>query len=603
MCGIAGVISGNQNETMGLVSKMISVLNHRGPDDKRVVGLPGATLGFTRLSIIDLDARSMQPFISNCGRYTLVFNGEIYNYLEIKSELKNNVSFRTKGDAEVLLQAFIVWGKKCVEKLNGMFSFCIYDKIKKEAFLCRDRFGQKPLFYFIDRNRLFFASEIKAFRQAGFDLRSNKISWQKYLQFGIYDDDENTFFADVKQVKPGECLEFKEGTVKKQLYYDIESIAKTSQRFRSNSKNTKEDLYNLLSDSIKIHTRTDVPYSIALSGGFDSSAILSLIKENKINAPSSCFTLDFCNHDKESIWANKAATYFNTQTKVTDVTIENMIQNFSRDLYYQESPLGGLMNIGQTVNFDVIKNNGYTVILDGAGVDEVFCGYKSLHQQYLYDRLESDSIDKLIDAYCKFWKEDKVIVLKILKNRKNKVRTEIDGTFSSNNLFMTNLEKFDKKNSTSLLEMQINYVKYYKLNRGLRMKDRASMQNSTELRVPFIDHRIVEFGLSLEEDCYFKYGRSKSIIREVFKSKMNDAVRIADKRSINAPQGKWLRSPEGQVFVRSIINSDSFKTRGLFDVNKVLSSYNDYCKSPSNNSFFIWQWLNYEIWHRIFIDK
>jgi len=605
MCGIAGIINYNSVEACDKVSKMIDVLEHRGPDDQRIVSLKGAVLGFARLAIIDLDSRSMQPFRSECGRYTIVFNGEIYNYIELKNILKNKINFKTEGDAEVLLNAYILWGEKCVNKINGMYAFCIYDNIKEEAILCRDRFGQKPLFYFLQNKKLLFASEIKCFRKAGMSLTSNIDTWNKYLRMGVYDDSEYTFFNNIKQVKPGQIIRFKGGILESYLYYDIEQISSKQGRYRINSKQTQEDLFNLLCDSIKIHTRTDVPYSIALSGGFDSSALVSLINAEKIKKPASCFTLDFENHEKESIWAKKAAAYFNTQTIVTDINIDDMINNFENDIYYQESPLGGLMNMGQALNFKKIKHKNYTVVLDGAGVDEIFCGYKSFHQKYLVDNLHGDNFDKLLLEYCSFWKEDVASMKNQLNIKKNRMRTEIDGTFSSNNQFIQNLPEITnfKYTHKTLLEMQLDYLKYFKLNRGLRMKDRSSMQHSVELRVPFIDHRIVEFALSLHEDCYFKEGRSKSIIRDVFQGKMNENVRIADKRSINAPQGAWLRSKKGRRFVESIINSNSFKNRGIFNVKKIKNVYNNYCDVPTHNSFFIWQWINFELWHRVFIDK
>lgn len=607
MCGIAGIINETNEIAYKKVKQMVDSLDHRGPDGKKVLNCKDSVLGFTRLSIIDLSERSMQPFTSNCGRYVIVFNGEIYNFIELKNQLLKKHNFRSSGDAEVLLNAYIEWGNNFLSRVNGMFALCIYDNDKKEAILARDRFGQKPLFYKKIGKSLYFASEIKAFKNAGIKLKSKKSTWQKYLVLGVYDDDENTFFEDIYQIKPGHIMTYARGMIKKHCYYNLRDICK--ERHRNYCKRSTEELFDLLIDSVKIHTRADVEYSIGLSGGFDSSAILSLINQSNIKKPADCFTVDFDNHINESFWADKAANYFKMNTCITTISVDDMIEEFKKCLFYQESPLGGLMTLGQTLNFRNIKNNKYKVVLDGAGVDEIFCGYKTFHLKYLFDNLDNDNFEILLQEYLKFWKENKKSVIRrLIKKRENlSVRTEIDGSFSSNLKYLLDKEcsnfQYAEDTNKTLLDMQIDYLEHFKLTRGLRMKDRGSMQNSIELRAPFIDHRVVEFALSLKEDCYFKHGRTKSIIRELFKNKMCESVRVADKRSINAPQGLWLRSKKGKAFINEIIESDSFKNRNLFNVKEVKKAYNSYCKNPTKNSFFIWQWINFELWHRVFIDK
>jgi len=208
MCGISGILNTQQVVDVSRVEKMISAIDHRGPDDKKVFRHKQGIFGFTRLSIIDVDDRSMQPFVSKCNNYVLVFNGEIYNYIEIKKELKSiGVNFRTSGDAEVLLNAYIAWGENAFKKINGMYAFCITDYKRKKSFLVRDRFGQKPLFYFRKKEKTYFASEIKSFLNAGFKFESNNSAWMKYLVLGVSDDNEETFFKEVSQLIPGNYLE------------------------------------------------------------------------------------------------------------------------------------------------------------------------------------------------------------------------------------------------------------------------------------------------------------------------------------------------------------------------------------------------------------
>ena len=287
-----------------------------------------------------------------------------------------------------------------------------------------------------------------------------------------------------------------------------------------------------------------------------------------------------------------------------------MINKFSEDIFYQEYPIGGLMNMAQTLNYFTINKKGFKVVLDGAGVDEIFCGYKPFHQKYLLDLYlnKNPKFESSLRNYCLFWEEDYQKALSnILALSKNKIRTEIDGTFSScsdlieKNFIIPNEYNADL-NEMSLLDMQINYLKYFKLNRGLRMKDRGSMKNSVELRAPFIDHHLVEFGLNLNKDLYFLFGRTKSIFRELFKGDIEEEVRTTQKININAPQGQWLRKEKTIKFTRDIINSESFRSRKIFNHDKVSKSYESYCQNPGKNSFFIWQWINFELWHRVFID-
>lgn len=610
MCGIAGILGNPQKEDLLSTEKMIFALKHRGPDGSLVKKYNNAILGFSRLAIIDFSGNGMQPMESADGRFSIVFNGEIYNYLELKKELLPFFKFHSETDTEVLLNGFIHFGPEILQKINGMFAFCIFDHQKNEAFMARDRFGQKPLFYFLENNRLFFASEVKAFLAAGKKFKPDIETWLKYLNHGICEDNEHSFFKDVIKIKPGHCLYFSasSGEIKIKEYYDI---TKKIKKVDLSLEEAIPHLENLLKESFEIHTRSDVPYTISLSGGLDSSALLSCLNSiNKLYSETRCFTVDFEDDLRESVWADKAANNFNLYTSITSMTTNDMISLFSEDIFYQEYPIGGLMNMAQTINHQTIHRSGFKVVLDGAGVDEIFCGYKPSHQKYLLDLCvdKDERFEPALRDYCQFWEEDySKALLNILSLVNNKLRTEIDGTFSSSAELLKKefiIENGHKTNinEMSLLDMQINYIKFFKLNRGLRMKDRASMKNSIELRVPFIDHRLVEFGLSLNPNLYFHLGRTKSIFRELFKEKMEEEVRTTKKRNINAPQGKWLRKENVIKFVNDLIKSESFASRGIFDADKVIKSYESYCENPTENSFFIWQWINFELWHRVFID-
>ena len=217
MCGIAGVINAQAPD---LVRSMVDKIAHRGPDNTGIENFPKASLGFCRLSIIDLSSKANQPLLDEGNKICMIFNGEIYNYIELKNQLKHDFLFETSSDSEVFLKSYLKWGTKCFEKINGMFAVCFYHTDTHQAILARDRFGQKPLFYHQDGESFIFASEIKALLLKA-KAESNPEAWTKYLSTGIYDDNEQTFFKNIYQLKPSTYLKIKDDTLKEVEYYNI----------------------------------------------------------------------------------------------------------------------------------------------------------------------------------------------------------------------------------------------------------------------------------------------------------------------------------------------------------------------------------------------
>ena len=275
MCGIAGIIGPNPSEEK--LQKMLQAQKHRGPDHTGSYIDPGfAALGHNRLAIIDLSPEANEPFMDNSGRYYLSFNGEIYNYKELKEELKSHYKFKTSSDTEVLLAAYIHWGKECLHKFNGMFSFAIWDSAEKKLFAARDRFGVKPFYYSEANEGLYFSSEIKALKNVIFDTQVNQKVWANYFSYGSYGLPEETFYKNIKQLPGGHFLEFSEGKLHITKWYDFVSAVKN---ISSNTpfQEVKEKYLALLKDSINLRFRADVPVAFNISGGVDSSLLLALV--------------------------------------------------------------------------------------------------------------------------------------------------------------------------------------------------------------------------------------------------------------------------------------------------------------------------------------
>ena len=277
MCAIAGIISRNRKINDKEIRDLQKILNHRGPDDTDYYLNDEVFLLHNRLSIIDLDKRSNQPMFDEKKNICIVFNGEIYNYLELKKKLSEKYKFKTKSDTEVLLAAYIIWGEKMLNQLSGAFAFCIYNIKEKTAFIARDRFGQKPLYFLNELNSLIFSSEIKGIISLGYKPEPNYSAWKSYLLDGSTDDTKETFFKNIYQLKPGEKAIFKQGNLQISRWYHL------SENINYNNKsNYKKDLLSHLKKSIELNTRADVPVAISLSGGIDSNILMSMCYKDEI---------------------------------------------------------------------------------------------------------------------------------------------------------------------------------------------------------------------------------------------------------------------------------------------------------------------------------
>jgi len=612
MCGIAGIIGRINPGDRAVVESMNAIQAHRGPDKDRVCEYDGAVLGHRRLSIVDLDDRASQPMASLDGRYVLVFNGEIYNYKELKSELKTRYDFKTESDTEVLLAAYVVWGKKCLLKFVGMFAFCIYDTLTKKAFLARDFFGQKPIFLYQNSDRLIFSSEIKAILVAGVKPVPDYETWSRYLISASYDDNEDTFFKGVSQLIPGECAtwDVKSGLRKEKYYRLSEVVGQNNVDIDEAAHRTRE----LLINSARLHMRSDVPVAISLSGGLDSSALLACLdKAGEINPRLNCLSFEFEDSLSESVWIKAATAHHGLKSILESFTKDDFLKSIRPLMWHQEAPIGGLMNCAYVKLMTRARELGIKVIQDGTGLDEAFAGYHNHHNLFLGSmiRAKNPDVKRLISEYAKNWgvTEEKAELLAI-NELKNAV-TAIDGTIPVRvDLLHSEFTKkytgaINNKVSTGskLYDALIDYLQARKIPRNNRFQDRVSMAYSIELRFPFLEHNLIDYALSLPEHLHFLHGRTKSVIREAMKGYMDNEVRIAPKRSIQAPQGEWLRARPMVDYVEKIISSESFADRGVFDVKRVRGAFKEFCNGKYNNSFFVWQWINMEEWFRTFVDN
>lgn len=586
MCAIIGAIGGKLPSEQQF-KKARDAMAHRGPDDAGVYysAEESVALGHRRLSIIDLSKDGHQPFVSPDGRFVLIYNGEIYNYIELRDELGKQYSFRTETDTEVLLASYIVWGEKCLQKFNGMFAFAIWDTREKKLFCARDRLGIKPFFYLLKNNTFYFASEIKGLLSLGIRCDPNEQVIFDYLYHGFYDHSDDTFFADIRKMPAGNFLVWKSGSAHLNSYWDL---AEQSPRHEGlNDKKIRERFKEIIADAIKIRFRSDVPIGINLSSGLDSNSLLYYSKKifDKDIATFSMRCPDgeydegalieqYLTDAQKEKWH---AVVVNPRTMLKDALAVNAIQ---------DQPFGGVPTLMYAHLNNLARAHNATVLLEGQGVDEILAGYDYYRPEYDRDveglpirrtatpRISSQDLTSLVD----------VSVLEKRLVKKHKTARTFKSPFASH-----------------LLNAQYRDIVYTKLPRVLRFNDHVSMAYGIELRLPFLDYRFVEFCFFLPPRYKINPSTQKVLMREAMGGYLPQVVRATQKKSFGRVQGEWLREYHRRA-IEELLMSRPFRKRGYWNHPALEKKMASFFSGAGDNSFFLWQCINLELWFREFID-
>ena len=566
MCGISGILGSNPKNSL-IIQLMLEAQKHRGPDHTGVFyDEDYIALGHNRLSIIDLSEHANQPFKDVSGRYIIVFNGEIYNYLELKATLKNDYPFKTTSDTEVLLAMFIKYGKGCLHLLNGMFSFAIWDTLKKELFAARDRFGIKPFYYFKNQDTFIFSSEIKAIHQTGITKTPNESVWSGYFVNGSYGLPNETFWETIHQLPAGHCLMLKNCHLTIEKWYDF--VANVQQQPKIKNYQEAQVLYHdLLIDSINLRFRADVPLGFNISGGIDSSALLAMaLKSQKDISKIEAFTFytGDANYD-ELPWVEPLIeTYKNPLNKVllSSKEVPTLAKFIST---IQDEPYGGIPTLAYSKVFSSASKKGIKVLLDGQGMDEQLAGYD-------YYRLNSEATIQGLHT--------------------NPYKKQLLQPWFAEN---AKKNEYPKPFETPLENLQYRDLFYTKIPRALRFNDRVSMAYATELRTPFLDYRLVEFAFSLPLEFKIKNNQGKQLLRDILSKYVSDTISYAPKRPLQTPQREWLGN-ELKAFVnQQIIAIQSSNYNSWFDEKAIDLEWNKYLAGYNQSSFHIWQLVNFSL--------
>jgi len=539
MCGIAGIISRSSKKIdKGQLKRMTDALSHRGPDGEGHWISENQKVGFghRRLSIIDLSEKAKQPMRYK-DRYTITFNGEIYNYLELKIDLeKNGYIFNSKSDTEVLLALFDNKGSGCLKHLDGMFAFAIYDNIQNKIFCARDRFGEKPFYYYLDGNFFAFASEMKALWAIGISKKINNTKLNLFLEKGqtySQDNPDGTFYDNVKVLQHSHFIELDLHTYfKEERYWDIDITNQYEGSFE-NALNTYSFLFD---DSVKKRLRADVPIGSSLSGGLDSSSIVKSISKQISNKSwQYTYSAKFPGFIKdEGAYADMVVSHLKN---IKGISIFPKYENFEKDIakiiYFQEEPIGSTSIYAQ---WEVYKRAAMDVkvLIDGQGADEILAGYKPIYSEY-FNQL--------------FWHNRKKYIYELKEY--NRLHIEKQEGYKENESIRMKLGRIRRKinnnnipySNNHVNEILYNYTMNGNLQTLLRYADRNSMAHSIEVRLPFLSHKLVEFCFSLPIEYKLNMGWTKYILRMSIDNFLpKEIVWRKDKIGFEPPQKEWLNS-------------------------------------------------------------
>lgn len=567
MCGISVVYGKlSSNEALNKNKNQLKEIFHRGPDKISFQKFTNCSFGHSRLMIIDLDERSHQPL--NNQNFSIVFNGIIYNYLEIKENLKKKYKFITESDTEVILAGYTLYGDKIFKMLRGMFAVVIYDKKKKSLVCARDQLGIKPLYYAIKEKTIFIASEIKPILK-NFKAEPNINVAKNYFKFGMYEDNTNTFFKDIFQFQPGSIYKIDRNlNINKKKYWDLFNIIQNS-LVKLNPSESIDLAVSRINEIKKIYSRSDVKMGIFLSSGIDSTYLKNILdNENKLK---NYFTFGY--HSDYSDEIDQIELDKNQKKKliVKRFSLEDFIENLKYTQYIQEMPWGGPNVFFMEKLSELARNKNIKVMFNADGADEVFGGY----DKYLSKNLNLSS--------------------------RNYFNQQIDGTINhKNNIIKKNyiIKDIHMKLPTlnKLSNMRYLDMIYQKLPRNFRFSDRYSMKNAIELRYPFLDVKIIEDSFKFNNRCFINSKINKIILRNIFSKYKRK------KKHINSPQINWLKNNTFKKYLeKNIINSPIFDI--ILDRKKTFDLIGDFYDKKQSNSFKLWQVINYDIWLRTFFKQ
>jgi asparagine synthase (glutamine-hydrolysing) len=631
MCGILGIVKSNDySPELDRVKFALGLMRHRGPDAQEIIDLNGAVLCHARLKIIDLTNHSAQPFFDSSGRYTLIFNGEIYNYIEIREELKKlGHRFRTKSDTEVLLAAYIEWGSSCLEKCNGMFAFCIYDTQLRSWFIARDRFGVKPLYWAqIEGGCLAFSSEVKPLLFLGASRKANIEYLESYIAYAAADFGAETMLEDIHQLPAGSYMNFtSDNIVTTQRWWDYRDY-KINLPEKYNDR--VDEYLALLMDSVRIRLRSDVPNAMTLSGGMDSTSIFGCyhkLRESGISEASgknlmNVYTIDSNGASSSELeHVRLIADHYKHPFSTVCIDKYDALQWIWESIYALEFPAWNLSSIAYLQVYKAIAKSGAKVLLEGHGNDEILGGYHSHVNLAISSFLNSKSLSGAINASQIFSAMRNQEVgqkhvnpyfalvynlipgLRAVRQFKYISDIRIGGYWDPQLKFMGHSQNCYVGESQLTTQLFDDFQRSI-LPTVLRVFDRATMSSSIEMRAPFLDYRLVQYGFSIPDVDKIGGGYQKRILRDAMRGIVPEEIRTnLQKTAYSGNLLAWFNSLPNQRLIKEKILNSIHSGMPLSKV-KLIKYFDEKCATGFdwNEAVRFSRALSVVVWWNMFVD-
>lgn len=631
MCGIAGCIGVNKYN----IANVIESISHRGPDSSGFFSEDKVFLAHTRLAIQDLSENGNQPMFSVCGRYVIIFNGEIYNHLDVRKKDDRNIFYRSTGDTETVLNAYIQYGHSCLNMLNGIFALAIYDRQENELFVARDQMGVKPLYIYSDNKVLLFSSEIKTFLNFNIDKTLNNKAFANYLSF-LWAPGTITPFENVKKLLPGHYIKVKVGQEQKMpsavKYYNAPF---TGMYTKKSEEKLVDELENKLVEAVKRQMLSDVPVGFFLSGGLDSSLIVAIAKKLYPDKKLTCFTIDMNewgsqleDFSDDLSYAKKVSDYLRVELNIVKANID-IVKDFDKMVWHLDEPQADPAPLNVLNIATLAREKGIKVLLGGTAGDDLFSGYRR-HQALSYEkyfnlipqfagRLLRKMIHKLPMSNSSMRRLRKIIkdIDKTTQERMSGYFKWLD-TSTMLSLFSKEWQKklegydpaiyFEELNKDIPLENSLlNRILYWEMStflvdHNLNYTDKMGMAAGVEVRVPYLDLELVEFSKTLPPKLKMKGNETKYILKKVAERYLPQEIVYRSKTGFGAPVRKWVVN-DLENMISENLSSEKIKKRGIFDAEKVCELISNNKKGKIDASYAIWCLLAIESWMQQFIDR
>ena len=624
MCGITGIFAFSEKgkQQLSLVEPSTCQLLRRGPDHHEHVIRPPVALGHSRLSILDLSDKAHQPFSDDEGKYTLVYNGEIYNYPELREQLiKEGITFRSSGDTEVLFHLLKREGMACLEKINGFFSFGFFDHTKNELILARDRYGIKPLHVYNDSDRLIFASEIKAILAYGIDKKIDNTALYAYLQLN-YIPAPHTIYQGIEKIPPGCCWQVKaNGNIEKKTYYKLPSVSFSP--FPGDYQSAQKQLRELMESAVEKRLVADVPVGAFLSGGIDSSVITAIASRHTPHLNT--FSMGFSEADffDETAYAEKVAKALGTNHTSYKISREDLLEQFFEVLNYLDEPFADSSALAVSILSRKTREKA-KVALSGDGADELFGGYNK--HKATYFACNNSLSTRLLRKAPPFWRlfpGSRDSKLSNLSRQLEKLKAGLASspkerywqwaTFQTagwRDALLRNpadqqdiqrlknelLSAFDQEGE-ELRQTLLTDVKMVLPDDMLTKVDRMSMMHGLEVRVPFLDPSVVSFAFSLPTSWKINGKATKGILRDAYREQLPGEIYERGKHGFEVPLLDWFRHELKDLIEKDLLSAGLIEAQGLFNYEEIRKLKTRlWSSSPGDAATAVWNLLVFNYW-------